>query len=236
MNRAARLSIPLPPLAEQRRVAALLNRADALRRRRYEALILADAFLRSAFVERFGDSGSNPKAIPTRPLREIMRVKSGEFLTQQSMAGGDIPVYGGNGVSGWHDKPLLDQPTVVIGRVGVYCGAVHETQGPAWVTDNALYVVEHADCVRLGFLAWLLRLANLNQYASQSAQPLVSGSRIYPVAVLVPDLEAQDAFLKLVRQVRKLRSRVEASEAAVSKLTESLSQSIFETGRVEHAV
>lgn len=57
-----RTRIPLPPLAEQRRIAAVLDKADAIRRKRRESLRLLDEFLRSAFLEMFGDAVKNEKA------------------------------------------------------------------------------------------------------------------------------------------------------------------------------
>jgi len=56
-----RIKIPLPPLPEQRRIAAILDKADAVRRKRQQTLDLADQFLRSAFLDLFGDPVTNPK-------------------------------------------------------------------------------------------------------------------------------------------------------------------------------
>lgn len=53
--------IPLPPLAEQKRIAAILDKADALRRKRQQAIDLADQFLGSVFLDMFGDPVTNPK-------------------------------------------------------------------------------------------------------------------------------------------------------------------------------
>jgi len=55
---------PLPPLPEQRRIAAILDKADAVRRKRQQTLDLADQFLRSAFLDMFGDPVTNPKGWP----------------------------------------------------------------------------------------------------------------------------------------------------------------------------
>ncbi|HHQ4765686.1 TPA: restriction endonuclease subunit S, partial [Aeromonas veronii] len=52
--------IPLPPLAEQKRIAAILDKADAIRQKRQQAIALADDFLRSIFLDMFGDPVTNP--------------------------------------------------------------------------------------------------------------------------------------------------------------------------------
>ena len=56
------LEISLPPLEEQKRIAAILDKADALRRKRQQAIDLTDQLLRSVFLDMFGDPVTNPKA------------------------------------------------------------------------------------------------------------------------------------------------------------------------------
>ena len=67
----ARIQIPLPPLPEQRRIAAILDQADALRAKRREALAELDQLTQSIFIEMFGDPVANPKQWPTKPLCEV---------------------------------------------------------------------------------------------------------------------------------------------------------------------
>ncbi|MEE9391944.1 MAG: restriction endonuclease subunit S [Planctomycetota bacterium] len=60
-SRLATLSVPLPSLPEQRRIADILDKADAIRRKRQESIALTEDFLRSAFHNMFGDPVKNPK-------------------------------------------------------------------------------------------------------------------------------------------------------------------------------
>ena len=80
-------------------------------------------------------------------MRELIRLKNGKSNVTSNLRSnreGDyqFPVFGGNGMTGWSDRFFLPEPTVVVGRVGEYCGAIHATPPKSWVTDNALYVEE----------------------------------------------------------------------------------------------
>jgi len=73
------LEVPLPPLPEQRRIADILDKADAVRRKRKEAIALTEELLRSAFLEIFGDPVTNPKGWPVKPLGTFL-----SFITSGS--------------------------------------------------------------------------------------------------------------------------------------------------------
>jgi type I restriction enzyme S subunit len=69
--------IPLPPLPEQKRIAAILDKADAIRRKRQQAIQLADDFLRAVFLDMFGDPATNPKGWPVYKMSEVIDFKGG---------------------------------------------------------------------------------------------------------------------------------------------------------------
>ncbi|SBS34034.1 EcoKI restriction-modification system protein HsdS [Marinomonas spartinae] len=66
------IEIPLPPLEEQKRIAAILDKADAIRRKRQQAIDLADDFLRSVFLDMFGDPVINPKGWEVKSLGSLI--------------------------------------------------------------------------------------------------------------------------------------------------------------------
>jgi type I restriction enzyme S subunit len=86
-----RLIISLPPLAEQKRIAAILDKADAICRKRQQALQLADEFLRSLFLDMFGDPAINPMKFPIVQIGDI--VSSANYGTsEKSLETGKYPV------------------------------------------------------------------------------------------------------------------------------------------------
>lgn len=71
LTKIRELRVPLPPLPEQRRIAAILDKADALRAKRREAIAKLDQLLQSVFLEMFGDPVTNPKGWQQKELSEI---------------------------------------------------------------------------------------------------------------------------------------------------------------------
>ncbi|HHF3017205.1 TPA: restriction endonuclease subunit S [Vibrio diabolicus] len=69
----SQFEIPLPPLDEQKRIAAILDKADAIRQKRKQAIDLADEFLRSVFLDMFGDPVTNPKGWEVKACKDLFK-------------------------------------------------------------------------------------------------------------------------------------------------------------------
>lgn len=100
----SKVEIPLPPLPAQRRIAAILDKADALRRKRREGIAKLDQVLQSVFLEMFGDPVTNPNSWPISDLGEICDVRDGTH---------DSPKYVAEG------KPLITSKNLVSGRIDI---------------------------------------------------------------------------------------------------------------------
>ena len=86
------LEIPLPPLTEQKHIAAILDKADAIRSKRQQAIQLADEFLRAVFLDMFGDPVTNPKGFPLGTIRDLVESANYGSSAKASEAGGDYPI------------------------------------------------------------------------------------------------------------------------------------------------
>lgn len=134
-------------------------------------------------------------------LGEVIKVKSGKHLPNSKMIEGPIPVYGGNGLNGFHNEYFIEENSLIIGRVGAQCGNVHITEQKAWVTDNALIVDFPKDSVDIKFLAYLLEFLELGKHSSSTAQPVISGRKIYPLPIAIPLLEEQMLIVKKIEDI-----------------------------------
>ena len=151
--------VPLPPLAEQKRIAAYLDascaaidRAVETKRKQLETL----GALRKSIIQKAVTQGLNPKVkmkdhgVPMygkapanwrkSKLRYEIQIANGKFASDKIVDDGEFPIYGGNGVMARSNEWNTEPPFIVIGRVGALCGNAHYVDVKAWVSDNAMLV------------------------------------------------------------------------------------------------
>ena len=90
--------IPLPPLDEQKRIAKILDKADALRAKRRAALAQLDTLTQSIFLDMFGDPVTNPKGWPVRTIRDLLESAS-YGTSEKAAATGEFPVLRMNNIT-----------------------------------------------------------------------------------------------------------------------------------------
>ncbi|MDQ1850731.1 restriction endonuclease subunit S [Gemmobacter fulvus] len=163
---------------------------------------------------------------PIFELRDLISVSSGQGLTSSEMSGGSHPVYGGNGITGFHDQWFLKEPNLIIGRVGAKCGVTHITQEFAWVTDNALIVTPLVDSFDQRFFLYRLEYMNLNALGSSTGQPVISGSKIYGQEIALPTLGEQSAVADII----------EALDSGCAKLSEEITTALTRIAALRQSI
>ena len=102
------LALPLPPLSEQRRIAAILDQTDALRVKRRKALAQLDSLTQSIFTEMFGDIVRNTKCWPEMPFAKVCNTRLGKMLDQKQQTGNHLRKYLRNANVQWFRFELSD--------------------------------------------------------------------------------------------------------------------------------
>ncbi|WP_422459818.1 MULTISPECIES: restriction endonuclease subunit S [unclassified Endozoicomonas] len=168
-----------------------------------------------------------------KPLKlgDIFSVKSGDFLPKNKMEPGTVPVYGGNGISGYHAQANTQGPKLIIGRVGAYCGAVYLSGSNSWITDNALFINEKHQSFDDKFGLFLLEHLNLNSYAAQSAQPLISGKLLLEIKANLPPLPEQQEIARILSTVDRKLDHLQTQKTQTQHLKKGLMQKLL-TGQI----
>jgi len=234
--------IPLPPLPEQKRIAAILDKADAIRSKRQQAIQLADNFLRAVFLDMFGDPVTNPKGWPTMRVDELCTIVRGSSPRPQ----GDPRFYGGPVPrlmvadltrDGKVVTPMIDSLTTegakksrpieagtVVMAVSGNVGLTSVLAIDACIHDGFIAFKElDVNKVKPAFLCELMMFLK-STHASRQAGAIfqnLTTSQIKEMEIPIPPLALQDKFLSISRKATELYGEEDFS------LFESLSQRAF---------
>jgi type I restriction enzyme S subunit len=174
--------------------------------------------------------GRIPKDWQVMKLVDLIKLSSGKGLSKKNMIDGNIPVYGGNGISGYHNDYFIEEPTIVIGRVGEYCGSIHLLNENCWITDNGLYVTKFLSEVNLGFLAPLFQIMNFNSYSKVGGQPSISQTTVTNLSIPFPSLPEQHKIAAILSTVDEQISTTDKIIDKSKELKKGLMQKLFSEG------
>lgn len=244
-----RLRVPVAPVEHQRRTIALLRHADAVRRKRKEAIALTEKLLRSAFLEMFGDPVTNPKGWPKKPLSALGRVVTGGTPPSDGdrMFGGSIPfVTPGDLESNEPARRMVTDAgaaksrTVRAGSALVCCiGATigkiaKASQRSAF--NQQINAVEWKDAIddEFGLLALRFFKPVIVSSASSTTLPILKKSSFEKLEIPVPPRGLQKEFAKRVGGCDRLESSAKEFLEVSQELLECLVQRAFR-GEPGHA-
>lgn len=169
---------------------------------------------------------SQAKAWREVSLGDICEFKYGKSLPEGKRTGGDVPVYGSNGVVGWHNEALSDGMTIVVGRKGSF-GEVNFSPVSCWPIDTTYYIDNSATGVDLKWLAYLLPSLGLTRLNRAAAIPGLNREDAYRQRLLLPPLEEQKRIADILDRAEALRAKRRAALAQLDELTQSIFIKMF---------
>jgi type I restriction enzyme S subunit len=243
------VQIPLPPLAEQKRIAAILDAADALRTKRREALVQLDALLQSTFLTLFGDPVANPMGWNVQPLGDFCKTGTGGTPSRSKIEryyeGGTIP---------WVKSGELRENTITQTSEHVTATALEETNVKLVPKDAILLALYGATVGRLGILGieattnqavchiipnqqranltyMFHALSNQVSYligrGVGGAQPNISQGIVKALEIPLPPLPLQQKFAAIVESVERQKAAQRAHLAELDALFAALQHRAF---------
>lgn len=236
------MRIPLPPLAEQRRIAEILDKADALRTKRRAALAQLDTLTQSIFLDMFGDPATNPKVWEVEPLGALGEITTGKTppTKNEGMFGGDIPF----ATPGDLDVKLESTQRTVTAQGATYTkvvragsslvgcigniGKMAKTPLPT-AFNQQINAIEWRRGIDddYGIAALAFAVPQMLALASSTTVPILNKSGFSKVRIPVPPLALQRSFAVRISRVQHLRSLHRAALEQVDILFASLQHRAF---------
>ncbi|ENV1394586.1 restriction endonuclease subunit S [Vibrio cholerae] len=240
--------IPLPPLAEQKRIAAILDKADAIRRKRQQAIQLADEFLRAVFLEMFGDPVTNPKGWDVLELHQVVDFIGGSTLppTEEyiGQTKGIAAFKVGDMNSDGNDTFLITPRewareysrkhayapigTIVIpkrgGAIGTNKKRITSVES---VLDPNLMGINPKNKVSLEYLFYWFQMLDLSTISNGSSVPQLNKKDLAPLNILVADKDVHVRFDEIYRNVQATKQKFMSSLYLNELSFSGLSQKAF---------
>ncbi|MBH1656403.1 restriction endonuclease subunit S [Stenotrophomonas maltophilia] len=244
--------VPVPPLSEQKRIAAILDKADAIRRKRRQVIQLADDFLRAVFLDMFGDPVANPKGWSFVELSTL--VDPGDKLNYGVVQPGDdeeggVPLVRSGDLSdvapnvsqlrrvsasidSKHRKSRLKGNEILIACVGTIgrVGWVSDAM-IGWNVARAVTRIPIREGVNREYVYRYLQNPVVQGYFEREtravAQPTLNVGLIAKTPVALPPRELQMAFLERYKCFQSYKNRLLKTLEAQERLAGSLSQKAF---------
>ncbi len=245
IQRCKDLEIPLPPLPEQRRIAAILDQADALRAKRREALAQLDGLEQSIFIAMFGDPRKQPGRWPTASLKALGRVTTGRTppSSKEGMFGGSVPFItpGDLDSEDFVKRTLTDEGAAEVnvvrpGAALVCCIGTIGKLGIAKVRsafNQQINAVEwHAAVADVyGIAALQFLRGQLSVQAASTTVPILNKSAFEKFEIQVPPLALQQIFNDRIRALESVKCAHRTARAELDALFASLQHRAF-TGQL----
>ncbi len=255
-HKAAKIQFPLPPLAEQKRIAAVLDKADDLRGKRRQALATLDTLLQSVFLDMFGDPVTNPKKWPTITLRDLQSAPlcNGVFRKSAEYTGSTHAIVW---VKELFDGHVLDttvsrrfDPTsgelaryslmrgdILFCRSSLkldgtgYTNVFDSPEMPALFECHLIRLRPDQSRVEPLFLNYLLRTPSMRGRVVGMARTVTMSTLgqgdIERITLPLPPIEAQREFAAVLRQVMNVQERHREASPAFDTLFASLQSAAF---------
>ena len=153
-----------------------------------------------------------------RPITvgEMIDLAYGKSLSAENRRSGNVPVYGSNGIVGFHDAAAVVGPGIIVGRKGSV-GALTYSPGPFWPIDTTYYVINKG-CHDWRFLFHFLRTLGLEGLNSHSAVPGLNREDVYGIPVVPPSRDDEPIIAGVLDEVERGLS----AEASAIETTEEL--------------
>lgn len=221
-----RIAVAMPPLADQRRIVELLDRAEALRVKRREGMAELDVLGRAMFIDLFGDPVRNPKGWPIRRLSELGTLDRGVSRhrprNEPSLLGGPYPLIQTGEVANsdgyirdfaatYSEAGLRQSKIWPAGTLCITIAANIAKTGilmfDACFPDSVVGFRTENEATVLFVQVWLSFLQKtLEQTAPEVAQKNINLAILRDLEVVVPPVALQEEFARRLKATETLRS------------------------------
>lgn len=224
------IDVPLPTLTEQKRIASILDKADAIRRKRQQAIQLADDFLRAVFLDMFGDPNANPKGIDVKPMTEFFDITTGKLNSNAATVDGKYPFFTCAKEIFAIDEFAFDQEALLLAGNNAqaeYDVKHYKGKFNAYQRTYVLTLKDKSNSYPFYKYALEYQLQNLKRVSKGTSTKYITLEIMERTMLPAPEFDLQNRFVEFYEKHRKIiESNIKSFESMNNNFN-SLSQRAF---------
>jgi type I restriction enzyme S subunit len=218
--------IPLPPLAEQQKIAEILDAADALRQKDQQLIDHYTTLSQSLFLEMFGDPVTNPMGWDIVKWSECLEIRNGKNQKKVENLDGKYPIMGSGGFMSYADEYISEKNTVILGRKGNINKPILVKER-YWNVDTAFGLHPNKSELDFNYLYYFCIRYNFEQHNKTVTIPSLTKATLLSIKLPLPPITLQNQFAQHIEKIEKQKQQAQASLAQSNNLFNSLLQKAF---------
>lgn len=220
------LQIPLPPFAEQKKIANELDKISDLIQNRKKQLEKLDMLVKSRFIEMFGDPIVNNKRWKISKWKESLVIKNGRNQQQVENINGLYPICGSGGIMGYANDYITKENSVIIGRKGNINKPILMKE-KFWNVDTAFGLEPNTTILDVNYLYLFCIWYDFEKLNKAVTIPSLTRTDLLEIEIPIPTFSLQTQFANFVEQIDKSKFEIQKSLKKLEILKKALMQKYF---------
>ena len=220
----------LPPIEEQRKIAAVLDRVSDLIAKRRQQLDKLDELVKSRFIEMFGDPERNPKGLPVLPWHEVFHTTTGKLDSNAMVEGGQYPFFTCAKENYWIDTYAFDCEALLLAgnnAAGVYDVKYYKGKFNAYQRTYVLRLINEQWSYKLFKRQLEDKLLYLQRRSKGTNTRYLTLGILNDLYFMVPPINQQEQFDVFAGRIDKSKLAIQKSLEKLETLKKALMQEYF---------
>ncbi len=225
--------IYIPPLDQQTKIVEILKKVDSIIDKYDKLLKEKNQFIKSQFVEMFGDIQINEKKWEEKNFFNLCQNMDNRRkpISASVRAHGIYPYYGASGIVDYVDSYIFDENLLLISEDGANLTSrvtpiAFSIEGKNWVNNHA-HVLRFEDFIIQKYVEFYFSMININKYLTGTAQPKLNQAKLNSMVIPIPDYELIQKFVKINKQIEEQKSLLEKQVENYKRLKKALMQQLL---------